>query len=224
MRYLIANWKSHKNYQTTQAWIDDFFLQISNYPRLKKNLNDNKIKIIVCPPLPFISLFSTKFTKIPNCHVGAQDLSIYGEGNYTGEVSAEALSELVEYTIVGHSERRNYFKESDEMISKKIDRASKMNIKAIQCVRNEKDKIQKQAHMVAYEPIEAIGTGKNASVDDVLNMKKKLDLISDHIFLYGGSVDKSNCEYYLDKDEIDGFLVGGASLDPKSFLDIASLC
>ncbi len=219
MKYLIANWKSHKNLSESSTWWTDFLQQYKNDKKTKSAIDSGFFQIIICPPFPLLQSLSKVIKNVPNCHLGAQDVSAFPEGSYTGEVSAESLSELAEYVIIGHSERRKYFAESDELIATKNDHAQKHNMHTIVCIRNNKDRIPTTANIIAYEPVEAIGSGKNAAPAEVDKIKKTLDLKPEQHFLYGGSVDGGNCDSYTN---VDGFLVGTASLDAQSFLGIAT--
>lgn len=222
MKYLIANWKSHKNQNEAVEWLQVFRSKLTVNTLVLKKLSENQLTIIIAPPYPLIvSLHNQLDDTIPNFFLSSQDISSLPEGSYTGEVTGVSLKGLVNYSIIGHSERRKYLGETDDMIAKKVTIAKQSNILPIVCVRNEHDAIPNDAFMVAYEPVEAIGTGNNASIREVLDVKNKMSNMSNRIFLYGGSVDANNCSEYLTNEEIDGFLVGSASLDPQKFLEIA---
>ena len=212
MKYLVANWKAQMTLPLITAWVKDF------KRRIEKN---EQIKIIICPPFPFTIYVKEQLKDTPGVAIGSQSLSVMAQGRYTGEVTAEALCDIVTYSIIGHSERRSYIKETEAMIKTQIDRARENSIKQILCVRNAQDQRYPKVDMVAYEPVEAIGTGTNARVTDILYMKKKLSLPSDTLFLYGGSVDDTNISEYLGTNEIDGFLVGTASLSAEKFCAMA---
>jgi len=214
MKYFIANWKANKNFDEVKSWLDGFF----------KLYKDNKDTIvIICPPFPFITLIKDKISNFENLKLGSQDLSLFEQGAYTGEVSAKTLQGLIEYVIIGHSERRKNFGESNEAIHQKITLAKKYKIEPIFCIRDQNDLQDKEMiKIVAYEPVYAIGTGNNEPLDKVIQSKEKLNLPSNTVFLYGGSVNENNAKDYLQSDEIDGFLVGGASLNPERFYKIIS--
>lgn len=214
-------------------------------------LNEN-VEAVVC--VPFISLLEIK-KSLENTKIklGAQNMHWEDSGAYTGEVSPLMLKEMgVDYCIIGHSERRQYFNETDETVNKKIKSAISHGIKPIVCVGEtlkqreanmEKEVVKTQILkafediderfleniVIAYEPIWAIGTGKTASSDDANDMisfiretigekygeKKNLMRIQ-----YGGSVKPSNIKELMNKSEIDGALVGGASLKAQDFADL----
>ena len=137
-------------------------------------------------------------------------------------MTAKSLEGLVNYVIVGHSERRRYLNETNEMIINKIIQAKKYNIEPILCVRNQEDLPLKNVDIISYEPVQAIGTGKNEDPKDILGMKKRLQIPRSTVFFYGGSVNKTTILDYLKTDEINGFLIGTASNDPLDFYNIVS--
>jgi triosephosphate isomerase len=220
MKYVIANWKENKTVYQAVDWIHQFTKMLHDNS-VHEALKANQLKIIICPALPFIPYFKQITLKIPNVDVGAQNVSHLEEGSHTGEVSASMLNGLVEYTIVGHSERRSILHETEEELSQKIAQLKKNQIHTILCVRNEKDSIYEDADLVTFEPVEAIGSGHNMSVDEVLQVRQKLSIKPHQLFLYGGSVTPENCHEYLQNAQIDGVLIGKASLDPTSFFQLA---
>lgn len=206
-------------------------------------MNDYK-DCVICPSSVFCSFFEQK-----GYTVGLQNISEYDNGAYTGEIStAQANSLNIKYAIVGHSERREYFKETDEAINKKVVKALNDNLKVILCVgetlseREEnktKDKIKNQLLkdlkdidknsqnlIVAYEPIWAIGTGKiptNEQIIDVVSFIKSTlneEFNLNPKVLYGGSTNEKNITELNTINLIDGFLVGGACLIPEKFKKI----
>ena len=208
------------------------------------------VEKVLCPP--FISLMAARaIIKGSTVKLGAQDVFYEEKGAYTGEISPLMLAGLCEYVIIGHSERRQYFGETDEIINKKIKAAIKVGLKPIFCIgetseENEagqtrevlgrqiiacSDRVYLMSGMViAYEPIWAIGTGKSATGDDA---NRTIGFIRQFIarmhgtgigntarILYGGSVTAANIAEYMRKTEIDGALVGGASLKADDFVSI----
>ena len=188
-----------------------------------------KHRVIVCPAYPFLE-------KGKNYILGAQDCFCRSEGPYTGEVSAKMLKEVgCSYVLVGHSERRNIFGETDKAINHKVRVCLKHKIKPILCVgENEGEKrnlvlkrqlkeglkdVETKGIIIAYEPIFAIGTGKVCELKDIIesyNLIKKI--VPDAKVLYGGSVNSLNAKEIL--KETDGVLVGGASINKEEFLKI----
>lgn len=221
MKYFVANWKARKNLNEAYQWMEIFLSKLKTNKNLKHKLNINQLKIIICPPFPFIHPLKQKYGEVQtNLVFGAQDLSSFDEGSYTGEVTAKTLQGLVNFVILGHSERRKYFGETDKMIEKKILLAKKHGIEPILCIRDKHDLIPNQTKIIAYEPVYAIGTGSNESPEEIIQLREKLSLIEETVFLYGGSVDEKNAKKYLPYGKIDGLLIGGASLDALRFYRI----
>lgn len=222
MKYLIANWKSTKNIENTIDWVMSFNRLLESNKNLLDKLNNDELKIIICPSYHLISLVKQKIIKHKNINLGSQDVSFFEQGNYTGEVSAQNLKELINYSIVGHSERRKYLKETNNVIDQKINLLKDYSIEPILCVRDENDLIPKDVKIIAYEPVYAIGTGNNEDLAKVISAKHKIIKDKEDIFVYGGSVNPENVLQYSNSSEIQGFLLGNASKDPNSFIDIAS--
>ena len=219
MKYLIANWKSNKNLDQALKWIREYSLDMMICDELKSRTVHNKLlTIVICPPAIFISGSKPILGKLAK--IGIQNVSSKDEGSFTGELNAKSLSGLIDYAIIGHSERRSFFSETEKEIEDKIKLLKENNIKIILCIRNDKDIIYEGVDIVAYEPVEAIGTGKSMSLDDIIKEKNKLKIPKDIAFVYGGSVNLANCEEYIKSDEIDGLLVGSASLDERGFFQI----
>lgn len=211
-----------------------------------------EVEAVIC--VPFISLLEVKkLIGNTNIKLGSQNMHWEESGAYTGEISPAMLKEIgVDYVILGHSERRQYFNETDDTVNKKIKAALSHNIKPIVCVGEtleqresnmEQDIVKDQILkafvdidekdidniVIAYEPIWAIGTGKTASSDDANHMLgfirktigekygEKKDIIR---IQYGGSVKPSNIKELMDKSDIDGALVGGASLVADDFVNL----
>ncbi|MFC1909923.1 triose-phosphate isomerase [Chloroflexota bacterium] len=208
------------------------------------------IEKLVCPP--FISLAAVgKLVQGSSVKVGAQNLYYEDKGAFTGEVSSTMLADLCEYVILGHSERRHIFGETDEIVNKKVKAALKAGLKPILCVgetlqQNESGKAEEvvtrqikgslagvediETLTVAYEPIWAIGTGKAATgvqangtvglVRGTIQMLYGEKPSANIRILYGGSVTPDNIPEFMKQPEIDGGLVGGASLKAAQFLSI----
>ena len=225
MKYLVANWKAQMTKNDIVQWTYEFSALMHKDSEenrtLKSALEKNTLRIIICPPFPHIMLTGKLLSDHNGIYMGAQTVSAKEPGKFTGEVTAATLNEICGYVLIGHSERRSHLQESEEIIRNQIDRAQENGIKQILCVRNTEDQIYKGVDIVAYEPTEAIGTGANAAVDDVLGMKQRLSFPKKAPFLYGGSADDTNMTEYLHTNEVDGFLVGTASLDPHRFYTMA---
>ncbi|MGB9813650.1 MAG: triose-phosphate isomerase [Thermovenabulum sp.] len=246
-RPLIAgNWKMHNNVSETITFLNKFI-------QLAENLKE--VEIVIFPP--FTSLWEGhKKVKGTNVKIGAQNMHWEEKGAFTGEISPTMLSEIpCEYVIIGHSERRQYFAETDETVNKKVKAALKYGIKPVICVgeslkeREEnitlivvKSQVQKalkdielftgEEIVFAYEPIWAIGTGKVATPKDaqevISSIRREIEnLYGEKIaknirILYGGSVKPDNIKELMKEEDIDGVLVGGASIDPESFYKICA--
>ncbi len=194
--------------------------------------------VVVCPP--YVSLaVAVQLLAQTEIAVAAQNVHWEGEGAYTGEISAPMLRELGVYgTIVGHSERRQYFGETDECVAKRAEAALAAGLEVIACVgeteeqreRGEtEDVLRRQVSVlpdddglvVAYEPVWAIGTGKTATPEIAQDAHTFVKSLLDRPVLYGGSVKPDNAGELLAQQDVDGALVGGASLDVDSF---AAIC
>lgn len=215
MKYVIANWKNHKNFKEAEVWMDGF---------LNKDFKKDT-QVIICPPYPFLHLAKSKIDSknlSDIIKVGAQDLSYFDEGSYTGEVGINSLKGLVDYIIIGHSERRYYQEEITRILTAKVNHCKRNSIEPIFCVRDAGDQVVDGVSFVAYEPINAIGSNHNEELSKVVEMKNFLKLGKNVKYIYGGSVNEENAKNYLENENIDGLLVGTASLDPEKFYTIAS--
>lgn len=239
-KYIIANWKANKNVLSIQSWFADFFAEIKQFQEKKlleteadeaqilkiKNL---KLKIIIAPAYPLLMAVDQQIKNLKlNISLASQDLSPFPAGAYTGAVSAFNLQGLnVAYSLLGHSERRRYFQETDLEVAKKVELAIEQQISPIICLDEEYlqsqaqliDKKDYQQCLVAYEPLSAISTMPGAKDPDIKQVAAVIERIKS-IFgsltcIYGGSVDEFNINEYLMIS--DGVLVGGASLDGKLF-------
>ncbi|VEU21469.1 DEKNAAC102684 [Brettanomyces naardenensis] len=214
----------------------------------KADLPSN-VQVVLCPPFPYLAQVVAE-NKQATIKVGAQNCYVKESGAYTGEVSPKFLKDLgVDYVILGHSERRQIFKESDEFVAEKVKFALAEGLKVILCIGETIDekkagktlavcKRELQAVVekvedwsdivVAYEPIWAIGTGLAATSDDAESIHEEIRSYLSTVIgkqastvriLYGGSANGKNAPTFRGKDNVDGFLVGGASLKPE-FADI----
>jgi triosephosphate isomerase len=218
---VIANWKQNKNYTELKQWVDMFDSTVE-----KSKLNN--VEIVIAPSIPFIIPLKMISQGMGYLKFASQNISMFENGAHTGETGAEQLKGIVEYTIIGHSERRKSGETAGE-INSKIENALKAQIKPIVCFSAEEEfqalqmKFANAEILYAYEPANAISTAENStgpvSADQVKHMVDKLGLKS---VIYGGSVDENSIDTYLNLPFINGFLVGGASLDAVRFAKIVT--
>lgn len=231
MKYIIANFKSNKNRPEHEAWMKVFRLSFPQFAKGKENLS-----VVLCPSAPFLSLTSDILREDDdneNVHLGSQDISPFPAGAYTGAVGTKNLEDLfVSYAIVGHSERRTYFHETNNDVANKVREARLASITPIVCVSRETISSQAnaledadRAHvMVAFEPIDHIGTGIADTLDDILKVRVLVkEAFGDVPFIYGGSVDPHTDKELLTHPDIDGFLIGSACLDAREFIQLIHL-
>lgn len=214
--WIIANWKSNKTIAESLDWISEVG------PNIPKKDN---LKVVVCPTFSCLSEIK-KTIQVGNFPImlGSQDLSPFGIGAYTGEESAFLLKELITLSILGHSERRKNFAETDEMIEKKFQQALENKITPLICVQDEKTPVPENCKMVAYEPIFAIGTGTPDTPENANNVAKTLKekYGQDLEVLYGGSINSTIVKSFTDQTNISGVLIGNASLDAEEFIKICN--
>ena len=242
-KVIAGNWKMNMLPNEAISFIEE----------LAPLVKDTENEVILC--VPYTDLFYALLTaQNTNIKIGAQNMHFEESGAYTGEVSGKMLKSInVEYVIIGHSERRQYFNETDETVNKKIKAAFQYGLKPIVCVgetleQREAGKteeiITKQTELaleglteeqvkntiIAYEPIWAIGTGKTATKEDANNSIKAIrnkiveiygQMVADEVIIqYGGSVKSTNAKELFEMSDIDGGLVGGASLKAEEFSKI----
>ncbi|MBL7127437.1 MAG: triose-phosphate isomerase [Ignavibacteria bacterium] len=245
-KLVAGNWKMNKTYQDSKKLIKS----------IGNNLDEDtlsKIDVVICPPFTSLSR-ARKLTNKSKINIGAQNMYYENDGAYTGEISASMLKALgCKYVILGHSERRQYFSETDFTINLKLKKAIENELISIVCVgeslEQRENKIQNQIVkeqltncltaidrkdfnkiVIAYEPVWAIGTGKTATPEQANQMHifiretiEKLynqDVSANIKILYGGSVNENNSQELFNQSDIDGGLIGGASLKPESFVKI----
>lgn len=245
-RNIVAgNWKMNLSFE--QA--DDLVNEIA------EKLDDIELKsdVVICPPFPYLELTSD-LAQESNFFAGAQNVAYFDNGAYTGEVSSEMLASMnVDYCIVGHSERRKYFNETNKDIATKIIKLLKDGIKPIFCLGEVLEERESNKHfdvvkhqledslfnltsqeilnvVIAYEPIWAIGTGKTATslqaqemhsfIRSLLAQKYGNEVSEEISILYGGSCNAKNAKKLFANKDVDGGLIGGASLKAEDFIAI----
>ncbi|MCB0508807.1 MAG: triose-phosphate isomerase [Bacteroidetes bacterium] len=247
-KIIAGNWKMNTVKEEAESLLKSISAQTAT-----SNLSENKI-VVVATPFPFIPFCVDTFSGFSHIYSAAQNCSEHEQGAYTGEVSAKMLASLnVQYVILGHSERRQYYNESDALILQKIKQAQSQQLIPIFCCGESLEIREKQQHfdfiktqleqcifqlsedeiknlVIAYEPIWAIGTGKTATPEQAqeihafirneLTKKYNETLAQEISILYGGSVNAKNAQELFACDDIDGGLVGGASLKADEFINI----
>lgn len=232
MKYIVANFKMYKTVQEAEEYAKEFKKLVKKCPN----------KVAVCPSFVCISPMAKIFKGL--VQVGAQNCSDKEEGAFTGEVSAQMLKSAgASVTILGHSERRRDFKETDKLICEKIKTAQKNGLETIVCLADDggegyKQNIRAQVKdlftgvdkskeiVIAFEPVWAIGTGKTMNTGDIkpvvetIKNEARKVLKYEPKVLYGGSVNSGNSGEILALDCVDGLLVGGASKNPQEFAKI----
>lgn len=220
MKYLIANWKSHKTLSEVKTWMNVFLSYYHEDKNIQQSLIQQNISIILCPPYPFITTVLELTKNIQGVSLGSQDISAFPPGKYTGEVSARSLSGLTRYAIVGHHERKKYFHETHALIERKIANAIENSIIPIVCVDSTVLHFTELPRFIAYEPAESIGTGFTMPLEEIIKVKKQMRLSKSQIFIYGGSIKPENVKKYLESDEINGLLIGSTSLHIQDFISL----
>lgn len=247
-KIVAGNWKMNMSFDQAEQLFDDILDRLEDL--------ELSTKVIICPPFPYLEMATdlAEDEREQYFEVGAQNCSSFEEGAYTGEVSAKMLRTMdVDYCIIGHSERRKYFGETDEILSQKVDRCLENSISPIFCVGELLEERENERHfevvrqqlekglfhldadaiadvVIAYEPVWAIGTGKTATPEQAQEMhafirsllKEKYgeDVAADIFILYGGSCNAKNAADLFAQPDIDGGLIGGASLKADDFISI----
>ena len=239
--FIAGNWKMNTTVTEAEKLVLEMLDKLDRIEGVEK---------VLCPP--FVSLVAINMMlQGSSIKLGAQNMYFETKGAYTGEISPVMLSQLCEFVILGHSERRGYFGETDEIVNKKIKTALTNKLKPILCVgerlaENETGKTEEVINrqvtaalngiepvrdlVIAYEPVWAIGTGKAASstqaaatiqsIRDVVAKLWNKNIAQDLRILYGGSITSANIAEFISHPEIDGALVGGASLKAEEFVSI----
>lgn len=242
---IAGNWKMNKTWLETQEFIQTI--------RQNKIVNETKAHVAICMPFPYLLSAKNSLLESP-IKIGAQNVSNKEKGAYTGEVSAAQLKSIaIDYVIIGHSERRSYNGETDEIVNEKIKITLQNQLSPIFCIgetlqeREEKrefDVVKTQIEqglsgikpeefskiVIAYEPVWAIGTGKTATsaqaqemhqfIRSLIKVLYNQELANKTLILYGGSMNAANAKELLAQPDINGGLIGGASLQVADFVSI----
>ena len=239
---IAGNWKMNMLASGAQSFADELLPKAGGFQEW--------CETVVCAPYPLLTAVAGAFSG-SGVRVGAQNMSQHESGAFTGEVSASMLTDIgVEYVIIGHSERRSLYGESDEVVNKKVHAALNASLRPIICVGESLEQretgitfelvtLQVKSALfgvapelmsrvvIAYEPIWAIGTGKTATPEDAQDVCREIRAVAGVLYgdakavalsvLYGGSMNDKNAFELLAQPDIDGGLIGGASLKPESF-------
>ena len=241
---IAGNWKMHKTIAEALEFVNE----------VKDRVNNDKVEAVICAPFTLLKDLK-QATKGTNIKIGAQNMHFEEKGAFTGEISPLMLKELdMDNVVIGHSERRQYFNETDETVNKKVLKALEVGIDPILCVGetleereagNTKDVCKVQVEkalenvskedlakvVIAYEPVWAIGTGKTATSEDANDVIAYIrevvanlygELANEVRIQYGGSVKPSNVAEIMNQSDIDGALVGGASLEANDYVELVN--
>ena len=247
-RNIVAgNWKSNELFSQADELINDIAEGLREF-------DNTDVDVIVCPPFPYLELVGDASEDV-EFFVGAQNVSKFDNGAFTGEVSAKMLQSMnIDYCIVGHSERRKYFNETNQDVAEKVNKLLEADINPIVCVGESLEQREAGSHfelirsqvseglfhldceqikrtVIAYEPVWAIGTGKTATKEQaqevhafiraMLAEKYSDDVAQEVSILYGGSCNAKNARELFAQTDVDGGLIGGASLKAADFIEIA---
>jgi triosephosphate isomerase len=244
-KIIAANWKMNMTQGEAERFMESFLRDVGEI---------TDVEVVIIPPFTAIAKVTEALGRAHNIKVGAQNMYWEKSGPYTGEISAPLLRDLfVHYVVLGHSERRTLFGETDEMVNRKVRAALDEKLRPIVCVgetleQRDKGNVEKilslqlrgslaglspkelQESVIAYEPVWAIGTGRNATpaqaqeahafIRHILREMTDEDTAERVRIQYGGSVKPENARELMSQPDIDGALVGGASLDARSFAQI----
>src|SRR5437773_4429328 len=244
-KIIAANWKMNMTQGESVRFVESFFRDVGEI---------TDVEVVIIPPFTALARVMEALGRAHNIKVGAQNMYWEKSGAFTGEISAALLRDLfVHYVVLGHSERRTLFGETDEMVNRKVRAAHEATLRPIVCIgetleQRDKGNVEKilaiqlrgslknvsekelQETVIAYEPVWAIGTGRNATPEQAQEAHMFIrhtlrDMTSDATaervrVQYGGSVKPENACELMSQPDIDGALVGGASLDPRSFAQI----
>jgi len=245
-KIVAANWKMNMTQAESARFVESFLLRDIG------EITD--VEVVIVPPFTAIAKVTEALGKAQNIKVGAQNMYWEKNGPFTGEISAALLRDLfVHYVVLGHSERRTLFDETDEIVNRKVRAAHAAALRPIVCIgetleQRDKGNVEKilaiqlrgslaglnpkelQETVIAYEPVWAIGTGRNATPAQaqeahafIRHILREMtdDTTAERVRIqYGGSVKPENARELMSQPDIDGALVGGASLDPRSFAQI----
>jgi len=252
-KIIAGNWKMNKSHQDGMELLLQLFKLIEDEDILPEDSGNKLPEVVIAPSFIFLS-DAAGIVQAWEAKIAAQNCSSESDGAYTGEVSASMLKSInVDYVIIGHSERRNYFQETNQIVAKKISLVLENNMSVICCIgesiseRDSGKEFQIITHqieeclfhlnneqikniVIAYEPVWAIGTGKNATPEQAQEMHNYIRSVisgkfgketSENIsIIYGGSCNPQNAKSIFSQPDVDGGLIGGASLNAKDFVEV----
>ncbi len=250
-KIIAGNWKMNNTLPEARSLVEEILNGVTENPNIS---NRESLDIILAPPYPYLSLCKELIGKHPGIYTSAQNCYSEEKGAYTGEVSAAMIYSLgAKYVIIGHSERRNYFRENSALLMKKVDLALKNNLKPIFCIGELVGERKAERHfkvvrqqlaesifllkevdfrkiIIAYEPVWAIGTGLTATpeqaqemhsfIRQLIGVKYGRKTINNISILYGGSCNAQNAATLFAMPDVDGGLIGGASLKASDFISM----
>jgi triosephosphate isomerase len=245
---VAGNWKMNKTFQEADELVSNLVSGLEN--------SEHTCNVVICPPALYLEMASDYAAETGILSIGAQNVSEYEKGAYTGEISAAMLASLnIDYCIVGHSERRKYFGETNKQLALKVERLLENSIRPIFCIGEVLEEreagdhfrvVEKQIEeslfhfgedefsniILAYEPVWAIGTGKTATPDQAQEMHAFIRRVLENKYgnqaaenttiLYGGSCNAANAKELFANPDVDGGLIGGASLIADDFVKIVN--
>ncbi len=224
MKYIIANWKSNLNQAEVKNWVSEV-----KKSGLIEKLRQQHCEVVVCPSFIWMPTLKQAW---PELTLGAQTVSPYPNGAYTGAVSALMVSEFAQYAILGHLERRTHFAETEPIVARQTVEALEAKLTPIIAVDDQNwqhqlsqlDRDQLAKVVLMYEPASAISTMGDGKAVAVETVEQKIDEILDEYkvkaVLYGGSVNAANVRPYLTAEKIAGVVPGASSLDPQKFIEL----
>ena len=247
-KIIAANWKMNMTLGESDSFLKTFLMELGD---------EKRVEVVIAPPFTALARVSERLNRVQNVKLGAQNMHFENSGAFTGEISAQMLRELfVRYVVIGHSERRTFFGETDEIVNKKAHAAIEATLEPIICIGEtlaERDagKVEQVLEtqlrgslaglgpkeladlVIAYEPVWAIGTGRTSTPEQAQSahafVRKTVAALSDAAtaekvrIQYGGSVKPGNTAELMSQPDIDGALVGGASLDPRGLAEIVQI-
>ncbi len=224
-RYIVANWKSHKTVEEGKTWLEKF---------LQLYQPDWQVEVIIAPSyvhlVPLYQMLQQK--NFPALSLAVQDVSPFPLGAYDGAVAAAMVREMVDYAIIGHSERRRYFHETELEIANKASEAAAAGIKPILCIDHSYAHSQMAAlneadmeyMLIGYGPVEAIGVTISQPMEKARREVAEIrEIFPEKPVLYGGSINAENAGSYMELEGIAGLMAGSASLEPGEFAQICRI-